>query len=237
MAERRASGIAVAALLGVVAVLGCVVALGAAAGPGTVLAGGHRVEHRAPTAVPSTPAEDEHHKKEARPRRHEPPAWLGWVTLTLVAGAAVLVVGGLLLLRPRRSRRRADGIESSAGQIAEPPDPATVTAYVRFAVDEIAAVLERGEPRNAVVACWQRLERLLAEVGVPRQPWETSTEFTTRALTEVSADPDGVRRLAARYREARFSDHPIGEGQRAEARAALAAVQASLRVPGARSGR
>lgn len=237
MAERRASGIAVAALLGVVAVLGCVVALGAAAGPGTVLAGGHRVEHRAPTAAPSPSADEQHKKKEAKPRRHEPPAWLGWVMLTLVAGAAATVAGGLWLLRPGRSRRRADRSESPAEQVAEPPDAATVAARVDAAVDEIAAELERGEPRNAVVACWQSLERLLAEVGVPRQPWETSTEFTTRALTEVSADADGVRRLAARYREARFSDHPIGEGQRGEARAALAAVRASLRVPGARSGR
>jgi len=42
------------------------------------------------------------------------------------------------------------------------------------------AALQEGTPRNAIVACWLRLEKAAGQAGVARHPAETSTEFTAR---------------------------------------------------------
>ena len=76
--------------------------------------------------------------------------------------------------------------------------------------------------------CWHRFERQAAAAGLVRQDWETSAEFTLRVLDLVDADSALVARLGALYREARFSDHPLGEAERAEALAALDAIHARL---------
>ena len=47
-------------------------------------------------------------------------------------------------------------------------------------------------------------------------------------LDLVDADSAAVTRLAALYREARFSDHPLDESHRAAALAALDAIHARL---------
>jgi Domain of unknown function (DUF4129) len=87
-----------------------------------------------------------------------------------------------------------------------------------------------GTPRNAIVACWDRFEEQAERAGLARRPWETSSEFTIRLLDLVSADGGSVARLERLYHEARFSEHPIGEEQRAEAVEALEAVHRSLPV-------
>lgn len=95
-------------------------------------------------------------------------------------------------------------------------------------------LLSEGEPRNAIVACWVRLEELVATSGIPRHPADTSAEFTARVLAGLSVDGAAVERMAALYREARFSSHPIGEDRRAEAIALLDAIHAGLGATGVR---
>jgi hypothetical protein len=84
------------------------------------------------------------------------------------------------------------------------------------------ATLEAGSPRNAIVACWLRLEEVAGEAGVPSYPAETSTEFTTRVLGALAFDPAMINGFAFLYREARFSRHELGEPAR---RAAIAALR------------
>jgi hypothetical protein len=85
-----------------------------------------------------------------------------------------------------------------------------------------------GEPRNAIVACWERFEEQAERVGLARKPWETSSEFTMRLLDVVSADPPAVSQLAVLYREARFSQHEITEANRQEALAALGLIRETI---------
>ncbi len=90
-----------------------------------------------------------------------------------------------------------------------------------------AALLE-GTPRNAIVACWHRFEQQARSIGLAREPWETSSEFTLRLLDLVAAEPEAVAELAALYREARFSDHELSEATRQRASAALDRIHGSL---------
>lgn len=88
--------------------------------------------------------------------------------------------------------------------------------------------LAHGEPRNAIVAAWLRLEDDIAATGWPRRPAETSTEYTARVLATAGLAAEAVNTLAALYREARFSSHPLGEPARHRAAAALREVHASI---------
>ncbi len=142
-------------------------------------------------------------------------AWFGWVAL-----------GGWR--RRRRSRRR--------------PPPATQPEHVvhaafldeaqrelSLAADRQIEALRSGEPRNAIVACWVALEDAVARVGLPRDPAETSTEFTRRIVQAVTVDSRAATDLAALYREARFSAHPLLEAHRDTAIALLTALSEELR--------
>jgi hypothetical protein len=95
--------------------------------------------------------------------------------------------------------------------------------------DAQRSALQRGAPRNAIVECWLRLEATVVDAGVARYPSDTSAEFTQRALATVSVDPAAIADLAALYREARFSSHPMDEESRRAAIAALEAVHEGLR--------
>lgn len=91
-------------------------------------------------------------------------------------------------------------------------------------------VLQEGDPRNGVVACWVALEDAAERGGLPREPAETSAEFTARVLRAWSVPPEVVRTLAELYREARFSRHPVTEAMREQAVAALAVVHDAVRI-------
>lgn len=110
--------------------------------------------------------------------------------------------------------------------VALPDEPAP-----ELAVDTDAArrALAGGTPRNAIVACWMQLERDAAAAGIPRAAAETSTEYVERVVAASSVDPGPIGSLAALYREARFSDHALGDSHRALALVALNRVEAVLR--------
>ncbi|MDQ3357926.1 MAG: DUF4129 domain-containing protein [Actinomycetota bacterium] len=91
-----------------------------------------------------------------------------------------------------------------------------------------AAALAERDPRNAVVACWVAVEDAAERGGIDRDHAETSAEFTQRVLTRWSVDPATIAELAALYREARFSRHPVTEQQRDRALAAVEQVNTQL---------
>jgi Domain of unknown function (DUF4129) len=156
--------------------------------------------------------------------------------LYVLLGAAVMFLGLLALPfmfsnRPRRwwrvfLRRRVR---------YRPAPPPTVRqrapALLADAVETALATLDEGEVDDAIVTCWLGLERAAAAAGTPRTVAETSAELTERVLTEHQVEAGTLRRLAALYREARYSDHRLGEEQRAEARQLFESVRAELRVP------
>ncbi len=126
-------------------------------------------------------------------------------------------------LRLRRPRRPSAVGFDALDDVAE-----AITADA----DAQRSALQRGAPRNAIVECWLLLEAAVVEVGVERDPSDTSSEFTQRVLATVSVDPAAIADLAALYREARFSDHPMNEGSRRAAIEALDAVHNGLRTGG-----
>lgn len=93
---------------------------------------------------------------------------------------------------------------------------------------EQRAALRRGRPRNAIIECWLRLEAAVTAAGVHREPSDTSAEFTERVLAAHHVDAVALANLAALYREARFSEHEMGEDARSAAIEALDAVHAGL---------
>jgi hypothetical protein len=107
-------------------------------------------------------------------------------------------------------------------------DPVGLAGALEADAEEQRRRLEEGEPRNAIVACWHRLELTAERAGARRRSWQTPSEFVLAVLEVAGADGDAVLTLAALYREARFSDHPLTEEHRSRALDALAQTQASL---------
>lgn len=89
--------------------------------------------------------------------------------------------------------------------------------------------LRTGEPRNAIVECWLRLEMIVEDAGLEHDPALTAAEFTATVLDRFDVDPTASARLAALYREPRFSTHPMGEAHRQAALDSLATIHTGLR--------
>ncbi|GAA2153189.1 hypothetical protein GCM10009760_50640 [Kitasatospora kazusensis] len=137
----------------------------------------------------------------------------------LVIAAVVLLVVSLHrygLRLPRRRRPAAAGTRPVTGRaLAE-------------AVDSARRALHGEDVRAAVIACYAAMESSLAESGVARQASDSPADLLRRA------DADGVlagphpQVLAALFREARYSSHPMGAEQLGRARAALDAIASQL---------
>jgi len=170
----------------------------------------------------------------------ELPAFVEWLLTAVGIAVAAVSVGALVVFawrnRPRvRWRRPTVGGDDPFETL---PDVAAVV------IDDAAAQraeLRRGSARNAIVQCWLRLERAVERAGLVRDDADTPSEFTARVLAHYAVDPTAIDALAGLYREARFSDHRLGEPEREAALTALdelhrslreAAADGALRVPG-----
>jgi hypothetical protein len=145
-------------------------------------------------------------------------SWLGQLigyTAVLAAGYGVFVVLRSLWRNRWRAPERRPHVEFEV----LPGRP--VLESLEGDADAQLAALEEGGPRDSIVACWLRLEEIVAAGGVQARRSETSTELVTRVLHELDLDPLPVAELASLYLEARFSEHPMGEAHREQARSAL----------------
>ncbi|MBB2987016.1 DUF4129 domain-containing protein [Terracoccus luteus] len=145
------------------------------------------------------------------------------IGLVVLGTAALVLVAWLLSLLLGRLRRSRITRHRSA-VFASPPLPEELveTAERRM------ALVESGDPRNGIVAAWLDLEVSAATTGLPRDPAETSTEYTSRVIGTWDVDRVRLAELAALYREARFSTHPLGEQQRRRAASALEVLHRDL---------
>ncbi len=144
---------------------------------------------------------------------------LGGIALALLLAVVVLAI------RVNRRRRAAAPPESAR----EAPDRALLTD--RRAAHQ-ARMLRKGSPREAIIATWLDLERLVAAAGVPRRPSETSSELVVRVLDDREVPAAALTDLAALFREARFSTHELTEALRERAAGDLDAVHAALGARG-----
>jgi Domain of unknown function (DUF4129) len=100
---------------------------------------------------------------------------------------------------------------------------------LRVAVREGRAALARiDDARAAIIACYVAMERSLADRGTTRTVADTPDELLTRAVDAGTVRGGAAGRLTALFYEARFSTHPLGEGQRDAASAALDELAAEL---------
>lgn len=149
---------------------------------------------------------------------------LGQVVVLLVVATIVYLVA--------RAAFRAVRLSSEARLVAVPADeaPPTGSRAVADAVDEGLEALAGGPVDDVVVACWVRLEEAAAAAGAGRRPSETAAELAVRVLESFDAPPGAVQQLLDLYRAARYSQHPLGERDRATAIAALDDIRRAVRL-------
>ena len=154
-----------------------------------------------------------------------------WLIVSVTVLLLLYALGVVLLVVLGRGSRRAtaprlilDEDELDQGSAWG----AVITAELGRAAAEQLDALTHGTPRNAIVACWLRLQSATQQAGLPAAAWETSHEYTVRALRRLSLDGSAITTLSELYREARFSDHEMTEEQRGQAVAALSVLAAQL---------
>jgi hypothetical protein len=150
----------------------------------------------------------------------------GWVIVAAFGAGAVYGARNLHWWVPLR---RIQGRLFHSWRMPEPM-PDVPPAVLDVDVDAALTALSVGEPRNAIVACWMRLESDAAAMGFARLDAETSSEYVARVVMEASVDPGPITDLAEMYREARFSVHALDDDHRARAVDALHRVVAVLRT-------
>ena len=188
------------------------------------------------TADQDHPRADDRAAEASESAQDDDEPWLPWVPpldllvlvpSALVLGLALLVLSRLRLVRRRRQLTRRAGPRASLAAGDELPidedEPGLTDA-----LDEGTRTIGEGSPRNAIVAAWVRLEQAVEGERFPHRPEETPSELVERALSSYLLDGDAIHRLAALYREARFSKHPVTEEHRREASECLTRLLATI---------
>ncbi len=97
---------------------------------------------------------------------------------------------------------------------------------VQAGVDDLMAI---ADPRAAVIACYSRMEAVVAMSGVTHRMSDTPFELLGRLLQEHDVLEASASRLTELFEEAKFSINPIDEPMRQEALDALLDVRDQLR--------
>lgn len=140
---------------------------------------------------------------------------LGWaVTGIFVVGT--LAAGGVLFFLLRREE---------AGPTGRRPREA-IAAEIEAGVDDLRAIVD---PREAVIACYSRMEAVVEMSGVSHRRSDTPFELLGRLLREHDVLEPSASRLTELFEEAKFSINPIDEPMRQEALDALLDVRDQLR--------
>ena len=173
--------------------------------------------NRSPISVPT--------KAAGQPTDFKLP--LGAILLALGFLVAVLVVAGFIVLY-----LRLRGLTSTQSDVNGAPP----LALDEDDVDEAAlgeAVLAgrealAGEARAAIIACYAAMETSLAAAGVTRLESDSPADLLNRARERGVVGGPAPRLLAALFREARFSTHPMSTRHLDQARGALDEITGQL---------
>lgn len=145
----------------------------------------------------------------------------GLATIGILVAIALTVLV-LIVLNHLDKRRRGQPTP-----VPDVSDDTTLAAAVAAALADLAA---EPDPRRAVIAAYARMERVLADRGMPRRPWEAPVEYVDRVLRSLGANGTAVDRLTELFEIAEFSRHPVDETMRTEAIAALERVRDAAEV-------
>lgn len=175
-------------------------------------------EPNQPYETPETiPDEEREERAEETDEAERDTNWLrtiGWALL-IAAVIAALIFGLVWYLRRRSDD---DGDDDDDDEVDESLPPPTLQRSIEASLDD----LERdADPRQAILAAYGRLLGGFDELGLGRLAHEGPEEHLRRALADSQVAPDAAHDLTRLFTLARFSQHPIGEAQRAEAIDAL----------------
>ncbi|MEP1124311.1 MAG: DUF4129 domain-containing protein [Ilumatobacter sp.] len=159
----------------------------------------------------------------------EPVELPGWVeAIVRVVAMGVVLAGAVALVAWAVQRRPRFSVRGRRRQQADFDVLPDIAAAIIDEAESRRAALLTGAPRNAIVRCWLQLERDVADAGLVRDPSDTSADFTERVLSRYTVDSDAIHRLGNLYREARFSQHELGEASRDAAVDALDGLHRAL---------
>ena len=187
-----------------------------------VLAGGVIMYFRSHTGlfgsglrIPGLPTGDETTGKNGAHRVAPTFQWpVLWVTIALIAGAAVWWW---------RDRRRRAGV--AAAGLGSPTMEDDMVATIGDAIDDLEA---EPDARRAVIAAYARMEGVFARHGMRRIPSETPVEYLRRLLLGLTSRADAVTRLTGLFEHAKFSRHEIDGTMKQDAIDALRAIRDDL---------
>jgi hypothetical protein len=140
---------------------------------------------------------------------------LGLVVTGGIALALLATLGGIAWFKVG-TRPTGRGRDRLAAQLAAELDAGIA------ALDDIA------DPRLAVLACYDRMQRAIDVSGLPRRASDTPRETVLRVLEERKVAGPSARRLADLFERARFSPHDVDQRMRSEAIACLRDVRDQL---------
>jgi hypothetical protein len=84
------------------------------------------------------------------------------------------------------------------------------------------------DPRQAIIACYARLEHLLENYGVPAYAHLTPQEYIGVALQGLELPTDALTGLVQLFEQARYSLHPLDDTAKTLATAYLTMIQTHL---------
>jgi Domain of unknown function (DUF4129) len=111
------------------------------------------------------------------------------------------------------------------GEVAPPLPEDPLAEVLDAGIDDLRRI---ADPRRAVIACYARMERLMASSGIPRLLSDTPTEFLARVLQRRSVSAASASMLTGLFERAKFSPHRVDEQMREEALVALEQVRSEL---------
>jgi len=156
-----------------------------------------------------------------------PPGWTTVLWIMAFGAALVLLVRWAIRLLRAAEARSADRVRDDDTPAGLAP-LAAVRRAVRKAGDVLTRPVPAGHERDAVIRCWLALEEAGSQAGTARLPAQTPSEFTTGLLAQHHADQAATSQLLRLYHRARFGSRTLGQREVAEARSALARIDASL---------
>ncbi|HEY2578695.1 MAG TPA: DUF4129 domain-containing protein [Streptosporangiaceae bacterium] len=176
----------------------------------------------------------------ASPRRHElqptpkprlaspprPPHKLDIPLAAILYGLLALLLLAAVVVCVLRIRRRHAWLARQAppGEFGGEPDE------LRGAVESGRAAMRYvDDTRAAIIACYLAMEHSLASAGTARGIADTPDELLAKAATAGLVRGGAAAGLTSLFYEARFSSHPMGQGQRYAAEQALNEIAAGLR--------
>lgn len=145
-----------------------------------------------------------------------------------VAGYALFVTvmviyGGLALLGLWVLLSGRDGALSEVDE--DTPDTGRVRRAMAVGLRELK---QHTEPRQAIIACYARLEHLLEDHGVPAYGHLTPQEYMGTALRGLDLPTDAFAGLVELFEQARYSLHPLDDTARETAIAHLETLKSHL---------